>query len=526
MIVWMAYVITVSLLLGIAALAAEQSARASGSRTRWYWLAAILASLLVPTVIASVSVQLPRLTNTRTVEAVFALRDSTHIALPPQTWKSVNPVENPSWRALDHWAVGLWIAGSTLMLAVLAANGAQLYRRRKKWQRTTMLGAEVHVAADIGPAVVGFLSPTIVVPAWLLQSDQIALAGVIAHEKAHIKAGDPQLFAITLCLLVFMPWNLPLWWQLKRLRHAIEVDCDARVLAGGLDATTYSETLLAVGERQSAYIGAVAAMSESPSLLELRIKIMNRKPARSWRLTAAAMGCVSVTLVAVAAQVSPPNAQLTATGDIPQNTLTLGPDVLDRYTGYYKLGDSPAICVVTRSGTRLFVKLTGEDNQEVSATTPTHFVLKLNPAAASADFITSGSSPATEMRTHFGGDLTWQRMDDAAGRKFEADLATRIQNNIPSPGTEVALRAVLEWELSGTPDYHTLSPVLAESVRAHIKDAQSLRATLGSVQSVQFQGVGPIGYDSYLVKFEKGVRVYRILLDSNGIIDRLSSQGL
>ena len=117
-------------------------------------------------------------------------------------------------------------------------------------------------------------------------------------------------------------------------------------------------------------------------------------------------------------------------------------------------------------------------------------------------------------------------MDATAGRRFESELAARIQNGTPSAGTEAALRGILEWETSGTPDYHTLSPVLAESVRTHIKAAQGLRASLGPVQSVEFQGVGPLGYDSYLVKFEKGARVYRILLDSNGIIDRLSSQTL
>ena len=526
MIVWMVYVITVSVLLGLAALAAERSARARGSRTRWYWLVAILASLLVPTIIASVSIQLPRTIGAKAVKEIIVLRDTTHISLPPQAWATENPVENPSWGALDPWARGLWITASMLMLAVLAANGAQLYRRRRTWQRATMQGTEVYVAPDVGPAVVGFLAPAIVVPAWLVQSVRSEQAAVIAHEKSHIQAGDPGLFAITLCLLVFMPWNLPLWWQLRRLRHAIEVDCDARVLADGHDAITYGETLIAIGERQSAYIGAVAAMSESPSLLELRIKIMNSKPARFWRLSAVATGCLSLTLVAVAAQISPPNAQQTVNGSAAEQTVALESDVLERYTGYYKLGDSPAICAVTRSADRLFVKMTGQDNQEVVATSPTHFVLKVNPAAGSADFVTDGSSPATAMLTHLGGELTWQRMDAGAGRRFEAELATRIQNNTPSAGTEAALRGVLEWETSGTPDYGTLAPVLADSVRTHIKAAQGLRATLGSVQSVQFQGVGPLGYDSFLVKFEKGARVYRILLDSNGIIDRLSSQTL
>ena len=132
-------------------------------------------------------------------------------------------------------------------------------------------------------------------------------SAVIAHEQSHLDARDPQLFTLALALLVFMPWNLPLWWQLRRLRYAIEVDCDARVLQGGIDPTHYGETLISVGERQSAYIGAVAAMSESKSFLEERIRIMISKPVKWRRVGVAALAGVSLALTALAAQVSPPN---------------------------------------------------------------------------------------------------------------------------------------------------------------------------------------------------------------------------
>src|SRR4029078_228106 len=102
----------------------------------------------------------------------------------------------------------------------------------------------------------------------------------IAHDQPHLDARDPQLLTLGLALLVFMPWNLPLWWQLRRLRYAIEIDCDARVLKGGVDPQHYGATLIALVERQSAYVGAVAAMSESQSFLEERIEHMFRKPVR------------------------------------------------------------------------------------------------------------------------------------------------------------------------------------------------------------------------------------------------------
>src|SRR4051812_25005479 len=74
-----------------------------------------------------------------------------------------------------------------------------------------------------------------------------------------------------------MPWNVPLWWQLGRLRFAVEIDCDARVLRRGYDVSRYGETLVVVGERQSATIGMVAAMAKPRSLLERRIRNMLRK---------------------------------------------------------------------------------------------------------------------------------------------------------------------------------------------------------------------------------------------------------
>ena len=59
MLAWMLYVIMVTLLLSIGAFVAERAARLTRGGTRWIWITAIVASLLIPTVIASVSVQLP-----------------------------------------------------------------------------------------------------------------------------------------------------------------------------------------------------------------------------------------------------------------------------------------------------------------------------------------------------------------------------------------------------------------------------------------------------------------------------------
>ena len=59
MLAWMIYVVLVTLLVGVAALAAEKAARLRLAPSRWIWMLAMAASLLIPTVIVSVSVQVP-----------------------------------------------------------------------------------------------------------------------------------------------------------------------------------------------------------------------------------------------------------------------------------------------------------------------------------------------------------------------------------------------------------------------------------------------------------------------------------
>jgi len=169
-----------------------------------------------------------------------------------------------------------------------------------------MAGMSVYISEDCGPAVVGLLRPEIVVPRWLTKLPPDEQELVIAHERSHLDAYDPQLLTLALCLLVCMPWNLVLWWQLRRLRAAIEMDCDARVLRLGYPVARYSETLIAIGERQSANYTMVMASYGSRSFLEQRIHTMLRKKIRHARVSALALAGLGAGLAVCAAEVAPP----------------------------------------------------------------------------------------------------------------------------------------------------------------------------------------------------------------------------
>ena len=173
-----------------------------------------------------------------------------------------------------------------------------------------MAGTAVYISEDSGPAVVGLLRPHIVVPRWLTKSSPGDQELVIAHERSHLRAYDTQLLTIAVCLLACMPWNPMLWWQLRRLRLAIEIDCDARVLSLGYPVARYSETLIAAGERQSAGYVMTMAGYGSKSFLEQRIHNMLRKKTRHASVPALALACLGVGLAVCAAEVAPPKADV------------------------------------------------------------------------------------------------------------------------------------------------------------------------------------------------------------------------
>jgi hypothetical protein len=515
MFAWMIYVIAVTVFLSAAALAAERRARLRHLPSRWLWGMAIIASLLLPTIISSVSIQLPNLAASTVPQKIIALREVTSASLSPQTWMTAGTVKAATSRSMDALLQRSWLCVSAIMLVVLLANGAHLIWRKRHWARGTVGGTSVYLAPDVGPAVVGLLRPRIVLPHWLRQSSPAMQSAVIAHEQSHLEARDPQLLTIALFLLVLMPWNLPLWWQLRRLRYAIEVDCDARVLKEGLDANHYGKTLIAVGERQSAFVGAVAAMSESKSFLEERIKIMVQKPSKGWSVAAAALGGLSLMLVAAAAEVGPPNAAPSSVAAA-MNAVNLDAAVLERYTGDYQL--APHVVVgVTREANRLFAQLTGQPKAEIFARSEGEFFYKI--VDAQITFETDPQGRATGLVLHQNGaDMPAPRIDAANAEQINAAVAVKVQSQTATPGSEAAVRHLLAGINSGNPNYSEMSPALAKAMRDQLPRLAASLAQLGAVQSIEFRGVGNQGVDVYEVRHEHGISRWKIVLGADGII--------
>ena len=86
-------------------------------------------------------------------------------------------------------------------------------------------------------------------------------------------------------------------------------------------------------------------------------------------------------------------------------------------------------------------------------------------------------------------------------------------------GTEPALRKLVEGLATGMPDYDLLTPQMQRLTRQQLGALHRDTAALGAIRSIEFRGVGAMGWDTYDVQGENATLSARIHLDAEGKID-------
>ena len=139
--------------------------------------------------------------------------------------------------------------------------------RRRRGGSVVVGGVPVLVTDLMGPATVGLWRSLVLVPRWVLAMPGEQRQYVLRHEEEHRRAHDAQLLFLASLTIILMPWNLAMWWQLRRLCLAIEMDCDNRVVSALGDAPAYGELLLKVAQASSrgprlqpAFLGGVGTL--------------------------------------------------------------------------------------------------------------------------------------------------------------------------------------------------------------------------------------------------------------------------
>jgi hypothetical protein len=115
-----------------------------------------------------------------------------------------------------------------------------------------------------------------------------------------------------------------------------------------------------------------------------------------------------------------------------------------------------------------------------------------------------------------------KKLNDPEGRTaLELSIATekRFKEQKATPGTEAALRRLIEAVAAGKPNYEEMTPKFAETIRPLASALQATLKDLGALQSLTFTDVRPAGSDTYDAKFENATRKITIRLSSDGLID-------
>lgn len=174
---------------------------------------------------------------------------------------------------LALWALGF--AGSfTLLVRAQQRFNTRLRAARREG------GVHLAPARDIGPAVVGVFLPRIVVPAdFVTRYTPQERELVLAHERAHISAGDVHVNAVAALLQCAFWFNPLVYIARSALRVDQELACDERVMARHAGSRrAYAEALL----KTQLAARAVPLGCTWPALgarpLKLRIAALARAP--------------------------------------------------------------------------------------------------------------------------------------------------------------------------------------------------------------------------------------------------------
>ena len=273
MIAWMVYAAVVGGVVAVGGLAMERLAAAMGQPRRIAWLAALALAVVIPVTggwskPAAVSVVVESGTPEPAVTASASSGD---------LWSVIPALPVPEGIPTGRIALLAWVVGSLASLAVLGGVLVLVARGRRRWERRRVHGAEVYVSRRFGPALVGVTRPAVVIPAWVLQLEPGARDAIIQHEAEHARARDHLVLLYGGLVAAAFPWSPAIWWMYRRLRAAVELDCDQRVLASGIGVADYGDVLLDAGSRSRDRWGFAPAMGQPESLLERRLKTMSEK---------------------------------------------------------------------------------------------------------------------------------------------------------------------------------------------------------------------------------------------------------
>lgn len=203
-------------------------------------------------------------------------------AFTPELGVSANPLQ-----VLLPIAAAFWMLGAAAMLLWALVSWLRL---RKRVREAVRLEENVYEGEIASPFVLGLFRPRIYLP-FSLENGEREL--VLAHERAHITAGDHIIKPLGWLLLAAHWYNPLVWLAYALFCRDIELACDERVVRGLSlsDRADYSQALLDLSRPRGGVRACPLAFGESSVKGRVKSVLSYKKPA-FWLVLLAVVVCV------------------------------------------------------------------------------------------------------------------------------------------------------------------------------------------------------------------------------------------
>jgi TonB family protein len=319
---WMMMACVFTLCVAVAAFAVDRLLYAQRRSTRGVWATALAMAVLWPLVVPIVrpllwpeqaSVLVAPLDGGALAPAIGAGLDVQSVSWIERAAQTLSTlplvVERETLALVDRapWLVSalllVWALMSSVLVVRLLLASRRIHALTRSATRTTVDEHDVLLAEGFGPASVGVRAPRIVLPQWVLALDAPLRSLVLRHEREHCESGDPRFVWSAALATALMPWNPGVWWLSRRLRLALELDCDVRTLQHGGDPLVYAKLLLFMTQQHAApasHLRLASSLAASRSHLSRRIVAMQQGVTKSSRTVRFALGGAAVLAIAAA----------------------------------------------------------------------------------------------------------------------------------------------------------------------------------------------------------------------------------
>lgn len=267
---WIVFALSVTLLLGVCGLLGELLVTRWGRNTRGIWVGVLTLSGVLPLAMLAwqpVILKAWSRSNLWISSATSLPLDEVRLFLARFQVLLDRALPDLTTFLIAGWGVAL-----TVFCGWLIYSWWTLWVRRKGWQSGDFHGLDCLYTEDTGPGLFGLIQAQLVIPRWVRDLDPKQQEMIAAHEAEHQEQRDPWLTTFGYLALLMAPWNPVLWWQHRRLRLAVELDCDRRAAQKFGGASSYAMTLVEIAEQQVRWL---TAFSQNEAHLVTRVRHLN-----------------------------------------------------------------------------------------------------------------------------------------------------------------------------------------------------------------------------------------------------------